>query len=468
MNSNHKENDVSGRNSRDANEEKGQLSVKRSYPTSSLSASESEEVEVEEFSSEDEDMRGKRVKSETLVESEIIQRPKTPIFGSKAVDRSEDSTSASTSSSASVPYPVTSSKNNDQNGEDTISLPVMKIQSVLGGQSVMFPIHPRLTLIDLKDFILFHLNIPHPQQVLTFRSAEGAQMTQVTLSNFSESALLCTIPGLIDEVTGRCAPVALSFKMSSGMDMSYFPPDVDSNDLSGSDEGFFEINTAENSNDPASPIASLASTLTSMITLPLGTPPSSKVLIRSVSKGSTSNNNMPTLWEVYLPESGIKLLVTAIINFSNEEKEKDKDVQVTPVIEEEVDGPVVKSLLENVSDSEIEAPESDAKKAPVPVPVILISPESKTSIQEEIVLSKFDSLHVSSPSPVLSDLKPFCTKCHVRCRPALRFICKCSQTFCQVHRYPDQHACTFDHRAAGLATIQANNPKIVKDKVENF
>lgn len=352
--------------------------------------------------------------------------------------------------------------------KETFSLPTIKIQPILGGKVLSFPVHPRLTLIDLKDFILFTLNIPHPQQILSFCDESNGKI--ILLSNFSENALLCSVPGLIDEVTGRCAPVSLSFKMSSGMDFSIHPSDIEYESSNATDsnsgeyfseEGFFEISS--DTKEENKKLSDLAASLASIIPLPPGVSKSSRMLFRSLSKSSPTNNNLPTLWEIFFPESGVKMMVTALINVSEvkgdsgEGTDKENSTDMENRLENSNDTLVNTAETIN-TDNIIMDTASDMVKPIAPVLLITSEPES---VQE------------SDSSPILTDVvsnepKNHCEKCRIRCRPALRFICKCNKTFCQSHRYPDQHSCTYDHRAEGLASIQANNPKIVKDKVSNF
>lgn len=47
----------------------------------------------------------------------------------------------------------------------------------------------------------------------------------------------------------------------------------------------------------------------------------------------------------------------------------------------------------------------------------------------------------------------------------VKFECKCGEVFCMKHRHPEDHACTFDHKAVGRSNIEAANPKIVAPKV---
>lgn len=370
--------------------------------------------------------------------------------------------------------------------KETFSLPTIKIQPVLGGKPLSFPVHPRLTLIDLKDFILFTLNIPHPQQILSFND-EGDEGKTVLLSNFSENALLCSVPGLIDEVTGRCAPVSLSFKMSSGMDFSIHPSDIEyeSTNNQGSEyfgigdneneeSGFFEISSEDGEQNKK--LSALAASLASIIPLPPGVSKTSRMLFRSLSKSSPTNSNLPTLWEIYFPESGIKMMVTALINISevktgesseSNESTETEEIKKETTSEVKNDTIVVEAVsadsseFQNTKVSDTVKHESDQILSVINAPTIVITSEPEKISSENATVNVNVTKATNEP-------KNNCEKCRIRCRPALRFICKCNKTFCQSHRYPDQHDCTYDHRADAIATIQANNPKIVKDKVRNF
>jgi hypothetical protein len=346
-----------------------------------------------------------------------------------------------------------------------ITLPMLKIQPVLGGSVLSFPVHPRLTLVDLKDFILFNLNIPHSRQVISFIECDPSnqQRRLVLLSSFSESTLLCSIPGLIDEVTGRCAPLTLSFKMASGMDvMNVYASESEYesavNSIGGATSEYFSLADSEGNfefQEASSPVqsttdtklSSLAASLISVIPLPPGVTKTSKMLLRSLSKSSPANNNLPSLWEIYFPESGIKMMVTAVINVNEVPSE----------------GQVIGNSS-NINTSAKESTPLLTKSSPS---IVISPPEDDINTNTNVNVNTNTNTTNSISNVEISD-KNYCEKCKIRCRPALRFICKCKRTFCQIHRYPDQHSCTFDHRAEGLATIQANNPKIIRDKIGNI
>lgn len=57
------------------------------------------------------------------------------------------------------------------------------------------------------------------------------------------------------------------------------------------------------------------------------------------------------------------------------------------------------------------------------------------------------------------------------CRKKLKLTdleCRCSARFCAQHRAPEEHACTFDYRAAGRAHLEKQLGKAVADKVERI
>ncbi|WOL03484.1 hypothetical protein Cni_G12204 [Canna indica] len=45
------------------------------------------------------------------------------------------------------------------------------------------------------------------------------------------------------------------------------------------------------------------------------------------------------------------------------------------------------------------------------------------------------------------------------------FRCRCGETYCGEHRYPERHACSFDYKAAGREEIARANPIVKADKV---
>ena len=45
------------------------------------------------------------------------------------------------------------------------------------------------------------------------------------------------------------------------------------------------------------------------------------------------------------------------------------------------------------------------------------------------------------------------------------FKCRCGESFCGSHRYPEQHDCEFDFKSAGREAIKRANPVVKTDKL---
>lgn len=60
-----------------------------------------------------------------------------------------------------------------------------------------------------------------------------------------------------------------------------------------------------------------------------------------------------------------------------------------------------------------------------------------------------------------------CSSCNKKVG-LVAFPCRCGATFCGVHRYPEEHECKFDFKAAGKDTIVRDNPVVKADKVVRF
>ena len=48
------------------------------------------------------------------------------------------------------------------------------------------------------------------------------------------------------------------------------------------------------------------------------------------------------------------------------------------------------------------------------------------------------------------------------------FTCRCGGLFCSVHRYSNEHRCTFDYRNLGAEEIRRNNPVIKGEKIQKI
>jgi len=64
--------------------------------------------------------------------------------------------------------------------------------------------------------------------------------------------------------------------------------------------------------------------------------------------------------------------------------------------------------------------------------------------------------------------RPTCDHCHRKLGLAAAFDCRCGHRFCARHRFPEDHACQFDHRAAGRQQLMDANPMVVAPKVNKW
>lgn len=50
----------------------------------------------------------------------------------------------------------------------------------------------------------------------------------------------------------------------------------------------------------------------------------------------------------------------------------------------------------------------------------------------------------------------------------LGFNCRCGNTFCGLHRYAEEHGCSFDYKKQGREDLAKANPTIKPDKVDRI
>jgi len=48
------------------------------------------------------------------------------------------------------------------------------------------------------------------------------------------------------------------------------------------------------------------------------------------------------------------------------------------------------------------------------------------------------------------------------------FKCRCGNTYCGLHRYPEEHGCSFDYKTQGREELEKANPAIKPKKVEKL
>lgn len=80
------------------------------------------------------------------------------------------------------------------------------------------------------------------------------------------------------------------------------------------------------------------------------------------------------------------------------------------------------------------------------------------------------SCATEAPHPttdVRKKAKNRCSVCKVKLG-VIGFPCRCGEIFCSVHRYANEHACSFDYREHGQEEIRKNNPQIVGEKIQKI
>ena len=70
-------------------------------------------------------------------------------------------------------------------------------------------------------------------------------------------------------------------------------------------------------------------------------------------------------------------------------------------------------------------------------------------------------------SPLIQTNRKRCWEC--RKKVGLTGIeCRCEYVFCGSCRFPDKHACSFDHKAHGRATLAKQNPVVAASKLDSI
>ncbi|KAH7415786.1 hypothetical protein KP509_14G060700 [Ceratopteris richardii] len=95
------------------------------------------------------------------------------------------------------------------------------------------------------------------------------------------------------------------------------------------------------------------------------------------------------------------------------------------------------------------------------------SPLFLTSTDSDAECFEFPCGSLPSKASV-SDAKP--NRCY-SCRRRVgltEFKCRCGNIFCSVHRYSEEHNCTFDYKAKAKKEIAANNPVVKAPKINRI
>ncbi|KAK9122759.1 hypothetical protein Sjap_012361 [Stephania japonica] len=93
------------------------------------------------------------------------------------------------------------------------------------------------------------------------------------------------------------------------------------------------------------------------------------------------------------------------------------------------------------------------------------SSSAAAAIPAEILAESRAAAADSEPAPLAGPRR--CTTCRRRLG-LMGFRCRCGVTFCGAHRYPEQHGCSFDFKAAGREAIAKANPVVKGEKLEKI
>ncbi|KAG9445085.1 hypothetical protein H6P81_016425 [Aristolochia fimbriata] len=132
----------------------------------------------------------------------------------------------------------------------------------------------------------------------------------------------------------------------------------------------------------------------------------------------------------------------------------------------------------------LNAPKTEPIAAPPPPPssyLPIASPSSSSSPAAVAIVTSTPvvptrpaaAVAVVTSTPVVPTRPPAaaatnrCFTCRKRVG-VVGFSCRCGNTFCGSHRYPEEHACDFDFKTRGRDEIAKANPLVVKDKLERI
>ncbi|XP_060210268.1 putative zinc finger A20 and AN1 domain-containing stress-associated protein 8 [Lycium barbarum] len=93
----------------------------------------------------------------------------------------------------------------------------------------------------------------------------------------------------------------------------------------------------------------------------------------------------------------------------------------------------------------------------------------KKFLKEKAAKDAFALSEKISSLTIKTDQKDKSQRCMV-CKKnvgLIGFSCKCGEIYCRSHRYPEEHACTFDFKSIGRAILAKENPLCKADKLEN-
>ncbi|KAJ8766189.1 hypothetical protein K2173_021706 [Erythroxylum novogranatense] len=120
------------------------------------------------------------------------------------------------------------------------------------------------------------------------------------------------------------------------------------------------------------------------------------------------------------------------------------------------------------SDFRIKEEQAASAKAAMEMTLNIKPNQGEKDIQKVEVVDESSS---STSSVSVTEAVPRLANRCVVCKKKLGltgFKCKCENTFCGTHRYPESHECSFDFKTFGRDRIEKANPVIKADKVERI
>ncbi|XP_042466623.1 zinc finger A20 and AN1 domain-containing stress-associated protein 5-like [Zingiber officinale] len=110
--------------------------------------------------------------------------------------------------------------------------------------------------------------------------------------------------------------------------------------------------------------------------------------------------------------------------------------------------------------------------SPPPPPSPSPSPSSSSPVPSLSSPSPASSSPLGAPSGTAAAVdtasRPIrCLSCRKKVG-LVGFRCRCGETFCGEHRYPERHSCAFDYKAAGRDSIALANPLVKADKLRKI
>ncbi|KAK2971754.1 hypothetical protein RJ640_022893 [Escallonia rubra] len=95
------------------------------------------------------------------------------------------------------------------------------------------------------------------------------------------------------------------------------------------------------------------------------------------------------------------------------------------------------------------------------------NPSTKTSatvVTTDDTSSSMKSMVSSAAVGGASKARIRCQCCKKRVGVTGGFGCRCGGVFCGMHRYPEEHVCTFDFKSTGRAVLAKQNPVLIGDQ----